>query len=197
MKLYHSPASPYARKVRAVAKECGITPELVPTDPRGDAVYGKINPLQRIPALVLDDGEVLFDSPVIAEYLDATDHAGPKLFPAGGPARFRALKLQAMADGICDAAVPCRHETLRPKALQSEAQIALYKRSMRQALDALENMSVALEGVTIGTIAVACALGYLDFRFPDEAWREGRPKLAAWFETFAKRPSLSETAPTA
>ncbi len=197
MKLYHAPASPYARKVRAVAKECGITLDLVPTDPRGDAAYGNINPLQRVPALVLDDGDVLFDSPVIAEYLDATDHPGPKLFPPSGPARMRALKFQAMADGICDAAVPRRQETLRPAALQSEAQIALYKRSMRQTLDVLESMAGMLEGVTIGTIAVACALGYLDFRFSDDAWRDGRPRLAAWFETFAKRPSLSETAPTA
>ncbi len=197
MKLYHSPASPYARKVRVIAQECGIALDLVPTDPRGDAAYGKINPLQRIPALVLDDGEVLFDSPVIAEYLDATDHPGPKLFPASGPARFRALKLQAMADGILDAAVPRRQESLRPAALQSEAQLGLYKRSMSQTLDALEAMADKLEGVNIGTIAVACAVGYLDFRFPDDAWRHGRPKLAAWFETFAKRPSLAATAPTA
>ncbi|MCW5730780.1 MAG: glutathione S-transferase N-terminal domain-containing protein [Alphaproteobacteria bacterium] len=197
MKLHYAPFSPYARKVRAVAIEAGLGEriELVATMPReaGEA-YGRVNPLQRIPALVLEDGEVLYDSPVICEYLDWLN-TGRKLFPAPGPARWQALKLQALGDGIMDSSVPRRQESLRPAAQQSPEQLQSYVRQVRQALDALEGMTGGMGEVNIGTIAVACALGYLDARFPDDAWRKGRPKLAAWEQGMAARPSMQQTRP--
>jgi len=138
-------------------------------------------------------GEVLFDSPLICEYLDANHGGG--LFPPSGPERWRVLKLQALGDGIMDAAVPRRGEVLRPEQQQSPGRLAAYERSIRQILDVLEKVVAELDGVNIGTIAIACALGYLEFRFPDDAWQKGRPALKAWYDAFAQRPSMTQTAP--
>ncbi|HYM32077.1 MAG TPA: glutathione S-transferase N-terminal domain-containing protein [Candidatus Cybelea sp.] len=196
MKLYYSPASPYVRKVYAAAIELGIKLELdtVADLYAADSQYGKVNPVHRVPSLRLDDGSMLFDSPVICDYLDSLGK-GAKLIPPSGPQRWKVLRLQAMADGILDAAVPRRQETLRPPAQQSPERLSQYQRSIRQTLDALEKSAGELEGVTIGTLAVGCALGYLDFRFPGDEWRKGRAKLAAWYESFAKRPSMTQTVP--
>lgn len=194
MKVHASPASPYVRKVRALAVELGVPLEMVIADAAAaDSSFGRINPIHRVPALELDNGEVLFDSPLICEYLDANHGGG--FFPPPGPERWRVLKLQALGDGIMDAAVPRRGEVLRPEQQQSPGRLAAYERSIRQVLDALEQDVKGLDGVNIGTIAVACALGYLDFRFPDDAWRKGRPALEAWYGTFAQRPSMVQTAP--
>lgn len=194
MKVHASPASPYVRKVRALAVELGVPLEMVIADAAAaDSSFGRINPIHRVPALELDNGEVLFDSPLICEYLDA-NHGGGFL-PPPGPERWRVLKLQALGDGIMDAAVPRRGEVLRPEQQQSPGRLAAYERSIRQVLDALERDVRGLDGVNIGTIAVACALGYLDFRFPDDAWRKGRPALETWYGTFAQRPSMVQTAP--
>lgn len=199
MKLHYAPFSPYARKVRAVAIEVGLGDriELISTSPReaGEA-YGRVNPLQRIPALVLEDGSVLFDSPVICEYLDWLN-PGRKLFPAPGPDRWRALRLQALGDGIMDSSVPRRQESLRPAAQQSPEQLQSYIRQVRQALDALEGMTGEMGDITIGTLAVACALGYLDARFAEDDWRKGRKRLADWEKSIAQRPSLTQTVPKA
>jgi len=198
MKLYYSPFSPYARKCRAVAVELGLDDriELVTVDPRASGTgFEKVNPLSRIPAMVLDDGSTLFDSPVICEYLDHL--GGGKLFPAPGPSRWHALKLQALGDGIMDAAVPRRQESMRPDGQRSDAQLALYRRSIDQTLDLLEGMTPLMKQVTIGTIAVAAGIGYLDLRFADDNWRNGRPNLAGWFAEFAKRPSIAGTAASA
>lgn len=197
MKLYHSAASPYVRKVRVSALELGITLDLEKVAVHDfPSEYGTINPVHRIPALRLDDGSILPDSRLICEYLDSLK--GGKLVPASGPARWKVLKQQVMGDGIMDAAVPRRGEVSRPPAQQNPERIAEYERSIRQTLDALEAAGVGeLDGVTIGTIAVACALGYLDFRFPKDEWRDGRPKLAAWYENFSKRPSMVGSRPAA
>jgi glutathione S-transferase len=195
MKLYYSPTSPYVRKVSAAAIELGIKFEHETVDLYGaKSEYGKINPVHRLPSLRLDDGSMLFDSPVICEYLDSLGK-GAKLFPPAGPARWKVLRLQAMGDGILDAAVPRRGETQRPAVQQSPERLSQYERSIRQTLDALERASGELEGINIGTLAVACALGYIDFRFPGDEWRKGRPKLAAWFEAISKRPSIAGTVP--
>lgn len=195
MKLYQAPASPYARKVVMTAHELGLLSkiELKLTSPQSDDAYGKVNPVHRIPALELDDGLVLFDSRVICEYLDSI--GGNKLFPPSGPARFRVLKLQAMADGLCDAAVPRRQETLRAPERQSKEFLASRERMIRQVCDAWEATVDQLQGLNIGTIAVAAALGYLDFRFPGDEWRKTRPKLAAWHAEAAKRPAYQATIP--
>jgi glutathione S-transferase len=194
VKLYSSPTSPYVRKVRAAAIELGVDLELEPVAVHAiPSDYGKINPVNRIPALRLDDGSMIFDSRVICEYLDV--QAGQFLLPKGGPERWRVLNLQVFGDGILDAAVPRMQELQRPPEQRSPTRLAEYERSIHQILDALEAMAPRLVDVDLGTLTVGCALGYLDFRFPQEPWREGRPQLARWYEGFTSRRSMVETTP--
>lgn len=203
MKLYSSLASPFARKVRVCARELGLAARIeeiniavLPQQPNRELV--KVNPLVKLPALVADDGLVLFDSPVICEYLDALAGGG-RLFPPGGAARWTALRLQAVADGILDAGILCRYETVvRPKEFQWTGWIDGQKTKWHEGLDFLEREATSLHGEpTIGSITVACALGWLDFRWGEDDWRRGRPGLAAWHERFTVRPSMQETVPSA
>jgi len=201
MKLYSSTTSPYVRKVRVLARETGLAARIeeIPTavSPIArDAQVAGANPLGKLPALVLDDGTALYDSPVICEYLDGL-HAGRRLFPPTGPARWTALKLQAEGDGLLDAAVLTRYEmALRPEPLRWPEWIAGQKAKITGVLDVLERDAGSLAGdLTIGGITIACALGYLDFRFADDAWRTGRPRLAAWFAEVSTRESLRATMP--
>ncbi|HSA82310.1 MAG TPA: glutathione S-transferase family protein [Geminicoccaceae bacterium] len=161
-----------------------------------DAEVRRDNPLGKVPCLVTGDGTVLYDSRVVCEYLDGL-HDGPRMFPAAGPARWIALRRQAEADGILDAAVGTRYETfLRPAERRWPDWIAGQKAKIKNALDALEAEAPGFGAtVDIGTIAIACALGYLDFRYAADDWRAGRPRLVAWYDAFARRPSLAETAP--
>lgn len=199
MKLYYNPASPYVRKVRVLAIEADLMNDIdlakVTTTPVGpDADLCADNPIGKIPTLVRDDGDALYDSRVICEYLDGL-HGGARMFPENGEARWAAVRRQALADGILDAAVNTRYETfLRPGELRWPDWVDGQLEKIRRGLDMLEGESLG-DGVDIGTISVACALGYLDFRYPDEGWRDSRPKLAAWFEKFAARPSMGETLP--
>lgn len=201
MNLRFSPASPYVRKCLVLAHEAGLSGrlDLVPTvtaDPASGLV--KDNPLGKVPALTTDEGEVLFDSPVISEYLDSL-HGGRRIVPAAGAARWTALRRQALADGLLDAALLRRYESMRPANEQSPGWHEKQKSIIARALDALEAEAGRLGDpagpADIGQIAVGCALGYLDFRFAADAWRYGRPELARWFEVFAKRPSMAATAP--
>ncbi len=199
MKLYYNPASPYVRKVRVLAIETGLMGGIelakvmiTPTSPDADLCAD--NPIGKIPTLVLDDGSALYDSRVICEYLDGL-HAGAHLFPDNDDARWTAVRRQALADGILDSAVNTRYESfLRPEELRWADWVDNQMAKIRRSLDVLEGEPMG-DGVDIGTISVACALGYLDFRYSDEGWRDSRPKLAAWFEKFAQRPSMSETTP--
>jgi len=150
------------------------------------------NPLCRVPCLVTSDGLALFDSPVICEYLDAVGSGS--LFPASGPARWRALKQQALADGIMDAAVTNRGEMGRPTEAARDASMARNKAAVTRSLDLLEASPLA-DHLDIGTIAIACALGYLDLRFAADAWRDGRPKLTHWYAAMAQRPEIAQSAP--
>jgi glutathione S-transferase len=169
-----------------------IPTSVVPVTPN-DPLKGE-NPLVKVPSLTTDDGLVLYDSPVICEYLD-TLHKAAKMFPAAGPARWTALRRQALGDGILDAAVLCRYETaVRPKELQWDAWIDGQMRKVRGGLDALESEQLA-GSFDIGAITIACALGYLDFRYPAENWRATHPRLAAWYADVAKRPSMQQTVP--
>ena len=198
MKLYSSPTSPYVRKVRALIIEAGLEAEVdqVLQSPQQKAFHAK-NPLARVPAFETDEGLMLYDSPVIAEYLDSR-HRRRKLFPARGPARWQALKLQAIGDGILDWAVPLRQERTRPAKQRSPEYIDKATAAIRRGVAALDAEAKAgsLDGApTIGHLAAACALGYLDFRFPDLQWRKRRRAASAWYESFAKRPSIATTAP--
>jgi glutathione S-transferase len=196
--LLSSPASPYARKVRVVAAEKGvpITIENVTVSPvaRNDSVGAK-NPLAKVPSLVLEDGTTLFDSAVICGWLDAQKPT-PRLIPEGD-ARWAVLTLEALGDGLLDACLLHRYEhILRPETLRWPAWIDGQWAKVQATLDALEGRAPGFgERVDVGTIGVACALGYLDFRFADTPWRAGRPGLAGWFEAFSARPSMTATKP--
>lgn len=199
MKLHSSPTSPFARKVNVTAIELGLFDRLdlhaVQTSPVGpDLGLVGDSPLGKIPCLVLEDGQPLYDSRVICEYLDSLEGGG-RLFPAAGPARWTALRRQALADGLMDAAVLARYETaLRPPERRWAAWVDGQLDKVSRALDRLEAEGLG-PAVDIGTIAIGCALGYLDFRYGEMGWRGTRPALAAWFAAFDERPSLQRTRP--
>jgi glutathione S-transferase len=198
--LRHSPTSPYVRKVAVAAAERGLAEQLQfqatnPWDPADD-LPGE-NPLGKVPALKLDDGTVLFDSRVIVRYLD-TLHGSAPLFPQDGARRWRVERTHALADGILDAAVTRLIETVRrPSQLYWADWDARQKVKIDRALDDLASAVDRLTGdpPDVAAIAAACALGYLDFRFPGEDWRTGRPDLAQWYAGFANRPSMRDTVP--
>lgn len=197
MKLRFAPPSPYVRKAAVVAAELGLEDRIehIPTNVWApDTDIGESNPLGKVPTLVLDNGSVLYDSPVVCEYLDSI--AGGGLFPTPGPARWDALRLQATGDGILDAAVLRLLESRRPESQRSPDWMARQKRVIDRALELLEGEAGAWgDRLDIGVITVGCALGYLDFRFPDDDWRSGHPTLAGWYETFSQRPSMQATVP--
>ncbi|MBP8247454.1 MAG: glutathione S-transferase family protein [Phenylobacterium sp.] len=198
MKLLFSPTSPYARKVRICAQELGIALEevVVGANPSqaADRVLAAANPLAKIPTLVLADGRAIYDSRVIVDYLDSlTDRA---LAPRSGDARWAALVEQAAADGILDAALLSRYElAMRPEALRWPEWLAGQSGKIERALDLLETSVRDPANPGLGDICVACALGYLDLRFPDNGWRSGHPRLAAFFAAISERPSLKSTFP--
>lgn len=198
MKLRYSATSPFVRKIMVQAHEGGFADllELVETNVWApDADIATVNPLGKVPALVLDDGSVMVDSPVICEYLDS-EHGGNRLIPVSGPERWKVLRLQAFADGITDAVLLNYLERKRPDNRQSAGWIARQTRAVAHSLNLLENEAPWFgEAVDIGQIGLACAFGYMDFRFPDDGWRDSRPDLAAWYELFAARPSMRATAP--
>lgn len=198
MKLRYSPTSPYVRKVSVVAIETGLEAriERVATDIRAPtAEFHRDNPLGKVPTLITEGGETLYDSPVICEYLDSL-HDGIPLFPPPGGPRWTALRRQALADGIADAGVAVRLEMLREDAERSRTWIARQTEKVGRGLDALEEEAAGLGAAcTIGHIAIGCALGFVDFRLPELDWRQGRIELARWYDAFAARPSMAATVP--
>ena len=200
MKLWYSPTSPFVRKVTVTALETGLHDriERVAAElPEPRAEFLSDNPLGKVPTLITDEGLPLFNSRVICEYLDSL-HDGHKLFPTEVPARWRTLRLMALGDGILDAAVLRRMETLRPEKEQSSAWIERQKTKVARGLDMLEREVPRFHRlVTIGQITVACCLGWLDFRYGTaEDWRIGRPLVADWYSMFMSRPSMVATLPT-
>jgi len=197
MKLYSHPVSPFARKARIVAHELDIKLEVIDVQARNDESLRRINPLKQIPILVLDDGSSLFDSPVICEYLNHS--GGGKFFPGMNifrhtSGRWKALGLAALGDGVADAAVTLRYELAEPEERRSLDRMARCKATIAAGLDALERVNFAKDP-TIGEIAVACALGYIDFRLPDLDWKGSHPKLSAWYARFCEYPSMKATQP--
>jgi glutathione S-transferase len=195
MKLFSNAASPFARKCRVIAQELGIKLEEIRTLPMQDPEFRRVNPLGKIPALQLDDGSVLIDSPVICEYLN---HAGGgKFFPGAGifqhsSGRWKALGLQALGDGLADAAVAwivLGRENPPPAANRARQMDAI-----NATLDVLEH-TIFADPPTIGEIAVACAISYVEFRIPDLDWKPSHPQLAAWYDRFCEFPSMKATVP--
>ena len=202
MKLYHSPASPFVRKVTVLLHELGkadaVEIETVVTSAfaSNDALMAA-NPLAKLPALARPDGATLYDSRVITAYLD--DLYGSSLYPKEA-SRWETLTLEATGDGIMDSAVSMAYEVrLRPEAEQSADWIEAQWEKVARALAVLDArwMSHLTGPLTIGQISVACALSYLDLRHSARKWREGNEALAAWFEAFDSRPSMAATRPPA
>lgn len=200
MQLFHSHFSPFARKVMACAHVLGIVDriELLPSAAhpvKRDNTILAHHPLAQVPTLLDDEGHALADSRVICEYLDA--RAGGGLFPAAGPARWAALNDQSIADGILDAALLIRYElTARDASERSVAWMDGQEAKIRSSLASLEAGAERLVGrIDIGTISIACALGYLDLRFAELGWTRDHPDLATWFTSFAEHPAMVATKP--
>ena len=200
MRLHFSSQSPYVRKVMIVAWELGCLSaiETVPAAAhpvQRNAALIALNPLGQIPALELGDGHVLYDSGVICEYLN--EICGGATIPAAGPARWRALTEQSLGDGMLAAALLARYETAaRPPKLQWQVWVDGQLDKANTGLAAIERDVAGLADRTdIGTITLACALGYLDLRFPDFGWRSRFPGIAEWEMRFGERPSLKATKP--
>ncbi len=197
-KLRYSTTSPFVRKVSVTIIECGLENQvdLELTNPWApDTNLPSTNPLGKVPALTLENGQVLFDSPVICEFLDSLSSV-PRLFPENSKERWSALMQQALGDGIMEAAVGRLLESRRPDQEQSHAAITRYAAAVERSLDHLEsNTQDITNGFNIGQLTIACALEYLDFRFSKENWRDGRPNLSKWHESLASRPSLRKTVP--
>ena len=197
MKLLYQTHSPYARQVLVLAHEVGLADRLEvihhETSPtrRNEAVFA-VNPLGKVPVLVLDDGLALFDSIVICDYLDGL-HGGRRLIPSSGPPRWLALRLQAVAHGISDAGGAVRQETeRRPPPYRYEAMRDGQIEKLIAAYDFLEATPELSDPLDIGQIALATALSWIEFRrLP--SFRDGRPRLAGWYDSFAGRPSMQAT----
>lgn len=197
--LFWGAASPFVRKVMVVAHELGLEEKIEIRDSaahpvKRDRRIQAFNPLAKVPAAHADDGVMLYDSRVICEYLDT--QAGGGLFPPAGPERWTALRRQALADGLLDAALLVRYERLaRPEAHQWPLWIDKQLEKVGDALDAMTADPPPFECHDIGAISFACALGWLDFRFPDLRWRDSRPDLAGWYAQFEARPAMRATRP--
>ena len=202
MKLYYSSTSPFVRKVNVLAIETGLDKQIewVTTNPwLSDDTLTAENPLSKIPTLVTESGLVIYDSVVICEYLDSLN-TSEKMIPSEGKARWQVLRLQALADGILDAGILRFMERKRDTNMQSNDWDSMQKASVERSLDVLEHSLPDWandddQHINIGVISVACALGWLDFRFADENWRVNRPRLTQWFEQFSKRNSMLATMP--
>ena len=201
MTLHWSPRSPYVRKVMIAIFEMGLQDRVqtVRTVAGGTTPHRelmKVNPLGKIPTLEIGDGTVIYDSPVIIEYLDSL-HSRSRLYPAAWPERLTALRRHALGQGMLDAALPLLGEGFRPPEKQSEPHKELWRAKLRACVDALEGEADALsaDAFSIGHIAIGVALGYLDFRFDGLQWRQAHPKLTAWHANFNARPSVAANMP--
>ena len=198
MKGYATINSPFARKVRMAAMETGqpdlIDWRMLSREQRAEMLPA-INPLGKVPVVVLDNGEALYDSPVICAYVDA-QHDGPKLIPAAGPERWRVLRLEALGDGLAEAVVALAQEGAKAQEQQSPRVIERQGAKVSAALGVLEAEAGAFrDPPSMGEIAAACALGYMDYRAVAAGWRDRHPALAAWYAEIGARPSFAQTLP--
>lgn len=201
MILHYSPRSPFVRKVMIFGYETGlverfekvrsITNMLIPNRP-----LMEFNPWSKIPTFVTDDGQVLFDSDVICEYLD-TQHSGPKLHPQAPEWRWKCLRWRAFGSEMLDALILWRNERERPEDRQLPILIDAFTLKVKTGLEFLEREAEELGRApfSVGHIAIGCALGYADLRFADLKWQASYPKVAAWQAEFKRRPSVQATEP--
>jgi len=201
MKLIQADASPFARKARIVILETGLQSRVEETNPgavtpvSNNVSVNSINPLGMIPALETDDGGCIYDSTVICEYLNSVGEGN--LYPKDPATYFKSRRLESLADGIMDLSVALRYETaLRPESLRWAEFITHTNEKIERGLDQLErDCSSFSDTLTIGEIAVGCALGYRDFRYSDMDWRSTRPALNSWYVSVGARESFQQTVP--
>ena len=202
MKLLYAPQSPFARKVRAAAIELSLDErieleyaEVIPGRPNVHYAQSA-NPLRKITALITDEGEIIFDSTVICEYLDSLAGGGI-LIPLEGPRHWRVLTSHSVAQGLCESVILIRYETwLRPEANRWPVWIDDHWDKIHSGLNWFDRCDAELRNpIDLAQIALGCALGYIDFRWPDHGWRWRYPRVAKWFARLEERPSFSETRP--
>jgi len=201
MKLIFSPSSPFVRKVRIAAIELGLIDkiEFVPTTVapgQANDDYSRITPLKKIPALILDNGDIILDSYVIAEYLDELAGGG-KLIPASGPTRWKVKSDHSLLQGMLDSMLLCRYEkAVRPQGLQWQAWSDDHWNRAWQGMARYDKQADVLSRpLDIVQIALVCVLGYADFRFADCGWRKAYPNLDAFHEKMVARPSVKISLP--
>ncbi|MCU6665360.1 putative GST-like protein YibF [compost metagenome] len=199
MKLIGSYTSPFVRKISVLLLEKGITFEFVNEQPyQAENGVAQYNPLGKVPALVTDDGEYWFDSPIIASYIELLDIA-PAMVPRDGKAALIVRQTEALADGIMDAALTSVREQARPAAQQSETELLRQREKISRSLDRCEQLirdgTLATDSVNLATIAIACAIGYLNFRRVSPGWCVDRPLLVKLAETLFQRESFARTEP--
>jgi glutathione S-transferase len=199
MKLHWSPKSPFVRKVMIAAHELGLVDRFekvrsVAAMRAPNPAIMADNPLSKIPTLVLDDGEPIYDSLTICEYFDALVGGG-KILPATGPERWTVLTRHALGNGLLDLLILWRNERDKPSEKQTEEWLAAFAVKADVVLDRLDSIAPDLEtnAFNVAHIAIGCALSYMDFRFADLGWRNGHPNLARWHDNFASRPSVIAT----
>lgn len=200
MKLIGSLTSPYVRKVRIVLSEKSIDHEFTNDPPFSpDTRVAQVNPLGKVPALIMDEGYILFDSRVIVEYLDDMKDVGScRLIPTTGLQRLRVKRWEALADGIIDACVAIYLERKRPESQQSQEWIERQQKKIDQGLQAVaaelgDKPWCEGESITLADIALGCAFGYLDARFPAVEWRDTYPNLVHLADKLAERQSFKTT----
>jgi glutathione S-transferase len=202
MKLFYAPQSPFARKVRAAAIELGLAErleleyaEVVPGRPNVAFARGR-NPLRKVPVLVTDIGETIYDSTVICEYLDALTGGGV-LIPSDSMRRWRVLTNHALAQGMCESAILIRYETwLRPESARWSVWIDDHWDKINSGLNWFEQNDRELsEPINLAHLALGSLLGYVDFRWPDDGWRQRFPNVSTWFARLEERPSFIQTRP--
>ena len=204
MKLLGSLTSPYVRKVRVVMSEKKLDFQLVLEDVWGSDAVMKSNPLGKVPCLVMEGGEAVFDSRVIVEYLDTLSPVG-KLIPPSGRERIEVRTWEALADGVLDAAILARLEQTWPGRTEAQRSPAWVERQMSRVHASLKAFAQGLGDkpwcmgthFSLADVAVGCALGYLDFRFPQIDWRGSHPNLKRLYDKLATRTSFVDTAPPA
>lgn len=197
MRLYYSPASPFARKCRILIREKGMLGRIeeMRVDPLSDRDLRRINPLAQVPVLVDDSGVVWTDSPVICARLD--ELGGPPVLTSAGDARWAVVRREVLADGVMELGVKWRLECIRPDGERSETWMSRWRDGVLAAIAALEaQLSADTTQLDIAQVAAVCAVTWLDFRFPDLGWRASAPKLAALQEKLEKRSSFVETRPS-
>lgn len=204
MKLYYGTTSPYVRKVVVAGIELGLDDQIervntLPWEP--DTQYGNVNPVGKVPALITDDGQAIYDSPVIIDYLDSL-HDGVKLIPVSGPERYEVLRIAALADGMMDAVILLFSElTRRPKELHWDFWDDRMRGTVARSLDALETDAPTFNASQpdLAQITTACGVGWIEFRIETLGidFRDGHPNLSAWFDEFSKRESMKTSMPVA